>query len=188
MDHVFIALLTGIGLSAACGFRVFVPMLVVSVAAHGGYLDLAPGFEWIGAYPAMAAFAVATALEIGAYYVPWLDNLLDAIATPAAVVAGTVLTASVIGDLSPFLRWSLALIAGGGAAAAVQAATVTVRGVSTATSGGLLNPLASTGELAGSILTSVLAVFAPVAAILLLAALFAVLVRLALRRHRPAAA
>ena len=188
MDHLFLALLTGIGLSAACGFRVFVPMLVVSIASHAGYLELAPGFEWIGSYPAMGAFGVATVLEIGAYYIPWLDNLLDTVATPAAVIAGTVLTASVVGDLNPFLRWSLALIAGGGVAATVQGATVAVRGASTATSGGLLNPLASTGELAGSTATAVLAVAAPVLAVLLVVGLFILIARLALRRRRPAMA
>ena len=188
MDHIFIAVLTGIGLSAACGFRVFVPMLVVSVASHGGYLDLAPGFEWIGTYPAMGAFAVATVLEIGAYYLPWLDNLLDTVATPAAVIAGTVLTASVIGDVSPFLRWSLALIAGGGVAATVQASTVAVRGVSTATTGGLLNPVASTGELAGSLATSLLAVVAPVLAVVLIVVAFVLLARLVLRRQQAAPA
>lgn len=188
MDHLLITLMTGIGLSAACGFRIFVPMLVVSVASHAGYLDLAPGFEWIATYPAMGAFAVATLLEIGAYYIPWLDNLLDTIATPAAVIAGTVLTASVVGDIHPFLRWSLALIAGGGVAATVQGSTVAVRGVSTATTGGLLNPVASTGELAGSIATSVLAVVAPVLAVVLIVVAFVLLTRLALRRHRTAPA
>lgn len=163
-------------------------MLVVSVASHGGYLDLAPGFEWIGTYPAMGAFGVATVLEIGAYYIPWLDNLLDTVATPAAVIAGTVLMASVVGDVHPLLQWSLALIAGGGAAAAVQGSTVAVRGVSTATTGGLLNPIASTGELAGSIVTAILAVVAPVLAVVLIVGAFIVLTRFTLKRHRAAAA
>jgi hypothetical protein len=183
-----LALLMGIGLSAACGFRIFVPMLVVSVASHAGYIELASGFEWVGSYPAMGAFAVATVLEVGAYYIPWLDNLLDTVTTPAAVVAGTVLTASVVGDIHPFLRWSLALIAGGGVAATVQGSTVAVRGVSTATSGGLLNPVASTGELVGSVVTAVLAVVAPVLAVVLVMLAFVFLTRLALRRQRPATA
>ena len=80
---------------------IFVPMLVVSVASHAGYLELASGFEWVGSYPAMGAFAVATVLEVGAYYIPWLDNLLDTVATPAAVIAGIVVTASAVGDVSP---------------------------------------------------------------------------------------
>jgi len=82
-----LSLAIGIGLSAACGFRVFVPFLVMSIAAQAGYLQLANGWEWIGSTPAIIAFAVAAILEIVAYYVPWLDNLLDTVATPAAVVA-----------------------------------------------------------------------------------------------------
>ena len=118
----------GLGLSAACGFRVFVPLLGVSTAALAGHLHLAYGFEWLGTWPAFACFLTATILEIVAYYVPWLDNLLDSVATPAAVVAGTIATASVITDMSPLLQWSLAIIAGGGTAGVIQSATVLVRG------------------------------------------------------------
>src|SRR5207237_6409471 len=120
----------GIGLSAACGFRVFVPLLVMSIAALSGHLTLAHGFEWIGTYPALIAFAVATCLEVGGYYIPWLDNLLDTIASPAAIIAGTIITASLITDVSPFLKWTLAIIAGGGAAGTVQGTTVVARGAS----------------------------------------------------------
>ncbi len=155
----------GIGLSAACGFRVFVPMLILSLAAHSGHITLANGFAWIGSTPALVTFGVATALEVGAYYVPWLDNLLDSMASPTAVVAGTVATASVVTDVSPLMQWSLALIAGGGAAGAVQAATVLVRGTSTAGTGGLANPLVSTAELGGSVVMSVLSIFLPVLAV-----------------------
>src|SRR6516162_6641024 len=104
MDTV-LSVCLGIGLSAACGFRVFVPLLVMSIANLSGNLTLAHGFEWIGTYPALITFSVATALEIGGYYIPWLDHLLDTIATPAAIVAGTVVTASMVTDLSPFLKW-----------------------------------------------------------------------------------
>jgi hypothetical protein len=164
-----LSILIGIGLAAACGFRVFVPFLVISIASLSGHLDLAPGFEWIGTYYALTAFAIATVLEILAYYIPWFDNLMDAIATPAAVVAGAIIMAAVVGDMSPFLRWSLAIIAGIGVAGAVQGTTVALRGASTATTGGLANPVVSTGELAGSVVTSVLAVILPILAVALLA-------------------
>ena len=113
----------GLGLSAACGFRIFVPFLAMSGAAHAGYLQLDGRFEWIGSTPALIVFGVATLLEIGAYYLPWLDNLLDSVASPAAVIAGVVATASVVTDMDPLLKWSLAVIAGGGLAGAVQAVT-----------------------------------------------------------------
>src|SRR5262245_27801838 len=120
----------GIGLSAACGFRVFVPLLVMSIASLSGHLTLASGFDWIGTYPALITFSVATALEIAAYYVPWFDNLLDSIATPAAIIAGTLITAAMVGHLSPLWKWTLAIIAGGGAAGLVQGTTVFARGMS----------------------------------------------------------
>src|SRR5213592_3270836 len=89
----------GVGLSAACGFRVFVPLLGLSLAALAGHLQLAAGFEWIGTWPAFACFLAATVVEVAAYYIPWLDNLLDSLATPAAVVAGTMITAAVLTDM-----------------------------------------------------------------------------------------
>lgn len=175
--EIALSILVGVGLAAACGFRIFVPFFVVSVAAMSGHLELAPGFDWMGTHYALIAFAAATLLEVVAYYVPWLDNLLDTMATPAAVVAGIVITASVVGDLSPFLRWTLAAIAGGGTAAAVQAATVTLRGTSSVTTGGLANPIVSTGELGGSAVVATLAVVLPIVAIALVIIMGAFLAR-----------
>src|SRR5215212_6934719 len=109
-----LSLCLGVGLSAACGFRVFVPILGVSLAAMAGHVQLADEVAWMGTWPALVCFMTATVLEIGAYYVPWIDNLLDSIATPAAVVAGTLAVGSVVTDMSPLMRWTLALIAGGG--------------------------------------------------------------------------
>src|SRR5436309_9538497 len=150
----FLSFLVGVGLSAACGFRVFVPLLVVSIASYTGHLHLSSGFEWMGSTAALIAFATATALEIVGYYVPWVDNLLDTIASPAAVIAGTLITASLVADMSPFLKWTLAIIAGGGLAEMVQGTTVVARGASSAGTGGLGNPLLATIELAGSVVTS----------------------------------
>ena len=161
----------GLGLSAACGFRVFVPLLVASIAAQTGYLSLAPGFEWVGTQPALYAFATATLLEILAYYIPWLDNALDAIATPAALIAGMLVGAAVFTDLPPLVKWSLAIIAGGAAAGMVQGATSLLRLKSTALSGGLANPVLSTLELVGSFVMAVVALTVPVVALLLAVAL-----------------
>jgi len=179
--------LLGIGLAAACGFRVFVPLLVVSIAALSGRLELASGFGWLGTWPALVVFAVATVLEIVAYYVPWLDNLLDTIATPAAVVAGIVVTAAVVTKMHPVVRWPLAIIAGGGIAGIIQAATVAIRGASTATTGGVANPVAATVEAGGATGMSLLSLIAPgiagVAAVLLVAALAWLLFRIRRRRR-----
>jgi hypothetical protein len=154
----------GIGLSAAVGFRLFVPFTLMSIAALTGYLDLTSGFEWIGTYPALLIFATATVLEIVAYYVPWLDNLLDTVATPAAIVAGAIVTASVVGDISPLLRWTLAVIAGGGVAGAVQTSTTLLRGASSVTTGGIGNPVITTAEVASSFSLSVFSLILPLAA------------------------
>jgi len=181
------AVFTGIGLSATCGFRIFVPLLGISLASQAGYLHLAPGFEWIGSWPAALAFGVAMTLEIGAYYIPWLDNPLDSAATPAAVVAGTIVTASMIGDMSPFLRWTLAAIAGGGVAGVIQGSSVLARGLSTAATGGTGNPLVSTGELVSSILGTVLSIMLPIFAIaLVVLIMILILRRIDKKRARPA--
>lgn len=169
--ETILALLVGLGLSAACGFRVFVPLLGVSLAAHSGHATLASDFTWLGSTPALIALSVATALEIMAYYVPWMDHFLDVVATPAAVVAGIMVSASMMSDMSPFLRWSLAVIAGGGVAGAVQATTVITRGASTWLSGGLTNPIVASAELAGSLVSTTLALWMPMLGLLLTATL-----------------
>jgi hypothetical protein len=186
---ILLSICLGIGLSAACGFRIFVPLLVVSLASMTGHLHLASGFEWMSSTPAVIAFAVATALEVAGYYIPWVDHALDTIATPVAMVAGMVVMASLVTDMSPFLRWTLAVVAGGAAAGLVQGATVTTRGASLVTTGGFGNPVVATIELAGSVLTSVLALLVP-AIIALLVLVLAVVVgrRLFRSRNRPSPA
>jgi hypothetical protein len=164
----------GLGLAAACGFRVFVPLLVVSLGARLGYVPLAPGWEWMASVPATVAFGSATALEILGYYIPWLDHVLDIIPTPAAVGAGIVISASVFGDMPPLLKWTAVIIGGGGIAALTQGSTVALRAASGATTGGLGNPIVATVELAGSLLTALAAIAAPlVAAAAVLLVLFA---------------
>jgi uncharacterized membrane protein YoaK (UPF0700 family) len=173
----------GVGLSAACGFRVFVPLLGVCVAAMAGHLGLAEGFEWMGTWPALACLLTATVLEVAAYYVPWIDNLLDSMATPAAVVAGTLITAAVVTDISPLMKWCLALIAGGGTAGVIQAASVALRGTSSVASGGTANWAVASGELAASIFATILSVLLPVVAAVAAMILIVVLVEF-LRRRR----
>ena len=170
--QITMGLIIGVGLAAACGFRVFVPLLGMSIASLAGHLTLAPGFEWIGTWPALVALATATVLEIAAYYLPWLDNLLDTVATPAAIVAGTIVTASQLGDLSPLLKWSLAIIAGGGVCGVIQTGTVVVRAASTGTTGGLGNVAVSSFELFASLLMTMLAIVLPIFGIVVVIAVF----------------
>ena len=171
----------GLGLAAACGFRIFVPLLVMSIASLTGHLELSGQFAWIASIPAVITLAVATALEIGAYYIPWLDNLLDSVASPAAVIAGVIVSASVITGMDPYLKWTLAVIAGGGVAGAVQVLTTGTRGASTLTTAGFGNPIVSTAEAGGSLITSVLALLAPILTVVLVA-VFLILVFLRIGR------
>lgn len=182
------SLFVGLGLAAACGFRVFVPLLIMSFASHAGYLELSAGFAWIGTLPVLLAFATATILEIGAYYIPWVDNVLDTLAAPAAVVAGAIAVASTLTDVDPFLSWTLAAIGGGGVAGAVQITTTAIRHASTLTTGGLANPLVSTAEAAGSFFLATLAVVVPVIAVSLMLLLFVYAARKFLAWRRPASA
>jgi hypothetical protein len=156
-----IGLMIGVGLSAACGFRIFVPLLGMSAANLAGHLTLSPDLEWIGSWPALIALTTATLLEIGTYYIPWIDNLMDLGATPAAVVAGTIVTASQVGDMSPLLKWSLAAIAGGGICTVVQMGTVSVRAASSGITGGLGNFIVSTLELMAAVVLAALAILLP---------------------------
>ena len=184
------ALGIGLGLAAACGFRVFVPLLVLSLAAQSGHLPLAPGWAWVGTAPAALAFGAATLLETIGYFIPWVDHALDAAATPAAVVAGMVATASVLTDLPPLVRWTAIIAGGGGMAALVQSSTVALRVGSTATTGGLGNPVVAAAELGVSAFTSILAVLAPLVALLAvivgMVLFWRVARRVARRRQRPA--
>ncbi len=165
-----LAIMVGLGLAASTGFRVFVPLLVVSLAANANYIELAENFSWLGTWTALVAFAVAAAIEIGAYYVPWLDNFLDSIASPIAVIAGAVLFASSVAGFDPFLQWSLAVIAGGGSAAIVQGGTVVSRLASTTTTGGLANFAVSTFETLAGFFFAALSIAVPLLALLLLIA------------------
>lgn len=178
----------GIGLAAAVGFRVFLPMLVASIAAYTGHLPLSSGFEWLGTAPAIVMLGVAAVVEILAYYIPGVDNLLDAIAAPAALIAGTVVAAAVMTDLPPIVKWTTAVIAGGGAAGLTQGLTSLLRMKSTVLTAGLGNHALATGEWGGALLVSLLALAVPVLAVALVAVFCWFALRLVRRLFRTSAA
>ncbi|MCU0537031.1 MAG: DUF4126 domain-containing protein [Hydrococcus sp. Prado102] len=161
---ILIELLLGIALSTAAGFRVFVPLLVLSAATVVGHLNLPTDFDWIETPQALIVFGAACLLEIAGYYIPWFDHLLDTVATPAAFIAGTVLTASVSPQLNPIIQWTLAVVAGGGTAGLTKGVMNLLRVGSSATSGGLTNPILATIELAIAAVLSVLAITVPLIA------------------------
>jgi hypothetical protein len=185
-SEVALSIALGVGLAAAVGFRVFLPMLVMSIAAYSGHLHLSSGFAWLGSAPALLMLAIAAVLEIIAYYIPGVDNLLDALASPAALIAGTVVSAAVMADLPPLVKWTTAVIAGGGAAGLTQGITSLLRLKSTALTVGLGNHAVASGELAGALGVSLLALAAPVVAVALVAVFCFFAVRLLRRLFRPA--
>lgn len=159
-----LAICAGVGLAAACGLRVFVPLFVTGLAVHFGHMHPPGGLDWVGSMPALVMFAVATVVEVVAYYVPWLDHALDTVTSPGAVVAGVLVAAAAMPDLHPAVRWSAALVAGGGPAAVVQAGSVVTRAVSGASTAGVGNPVVSTAEWVMSLVLSILAIVVPVLA------------------------
>lgn len=154
----------GIGLAAASGFRVFLPMFAVSLASYMGWIPMNEHFQWLSGLPTLITTGIATIVEILAYYIPYIDHLLDTLSVPMATVAGSVLFASQFADLGTFPQWALALIAGGGTAAAISSGFAGTRAASTATTGGLGNSVVATTETAGAGIMSVLAMAAPVIA------------------------
>lgn len=154
-------LLLGISLSAAAGFRVFVPLLVMSAAAVLGHIDLPSDFDWIETDQALIIFAAASLIEIVGYYIPFFDHFLDIFATPAAIIAGTLITATVIPDMNPVLQWTLAIVAGGGTAGLTKGASNIIRAISLAVSAGLTNPIVATVELVLALTIAILAITVP---------------------------
>ena len=191
MDYMqlAIALVMGVSLSAACGFRIFVPLLVVGLAVRYMGIEATPALAWTATDLGLVGLGIATLVEILAYYIPWVDNALDTIHGPLAVVAGTIVVGGLLGDMPPALQWGMGVVAGGGAAGAVKTGTATVRAGSTATTGGLGNCVVSTVENGCATVASVLAVIAPVFAGLFLIMVVAVMCAIVrkLRRRRAAA-
>lgn len=176
--ETLLSICLGIGLAASAGFRIFVPLFILSLASNFDWIPVNETWHWIGQTPALIALGIAMIIEILAYYIPFVDNMLDSIAIPLATIAGTVVMASTLIDLSPLVTWGLAIIAGGGTAATINSATATTRLTSSATTGGLGNPILSTVETGTATVMSVVSVFIPVLAILLVIFIFFVGIKL----------
>lgn len=166
MTTTLLSVFLGIGLAASAGFRVFVPLFAMSLAAYYGIIPVNDSFAWVASTPALIVLGVASVVESISYLVPFVDNLLDTIAVPLAGVAGTMVMAASVADLSPEMTWALAIIAGGGAAATIKGTAAAGRTVSTGTTGGLANPVISVGETGTAIGLSVLSIFLPIVAAL----------------------
>ncbi|WP_325447826.1 DUF4126 domain-containing protein [Gelidibacter sp.] len=175
MTETIISICLGIGLAASVGFRVFLPLFALSLASYFDVWELNSSWLWIGSLTAVITFGVATLIEILAYYIPFVDNLLDTIAIPLATIAGTAVMVSTVADLDPIITWAMAIIAGGGTAAAIKSAAGASRVTSTVSTAGFGNPLVSTIETGTSLVISIFSIFLPVIAfVLVIFILFAI--------------
>ena len=161
----------GIGLAAATGFRVFVPLLVAAIAARAGVLPLSDGFAWLASTPALLTLGTAAVFETLAYYIPGVDHVLDVLASPAAVAAGVIASASVMADVPPAVMWPIAIIAGGGIAGLTKGTTALVRAKTGLATGGLGNPVVSTVETVGATGLSIFAIVLPIVCLIAVVAL-----------------
>ncbi|APQ16288.1 DUF4126 domain-containing protein [Maribacter hydrothermalis] len=179
-----LSIFLGVGLAASVGFRVFLPLFALSLASYFGVWELNDNWQWIGSLVAVLTLGVATLLEIFAYFIPWFDNLLDSIAVPLAAIAGTAVMVSTVADLDPVITWSLAIIAGGGTATAIKGAGATGRLASTATTGGLANPVLATVETGTAVVVTAASIFAPILAAVLVIIILIIIFRI-YRSLRP---
>lgn len=170
--ETILSIFLGIGLAASVGFRIFVPLFALSLASFYNIIPLNENWEWIGSSTALVILGIATFVEILAYFIPWLDNLLDTIAVPLAALAGTAVMVATVSDLDPTVTWALAIIAGGGTAVAIKGTTSSTRLASTATTAGVANPIISTIETGTSMVMSVFSIFIPIVAIALVVIIF----------------
>ena len=181
IEATILAALMGLSLASASGFRVFLPPFILSLAVR---TDTFVNFDLSGtefaAFDSNAAvliLGIACLAEFGAYYVPWLDNLLDTIATPAAVVSGIGMTSMTLVGSDPIIQWSFAIIAGGGSAGIIQVTTVAIRGLSSTLTLGFGNSFVASGENIASIILTFAALIAPIIAAFFAIVLVVLLVR-----------
>ena len=183
-SETVISIFLGVGLAASAGFRVFLPLFALSLASYFNVWELNDSWEWIGGLAAVLTLGVATFVEVFAYFIPWVDNALDTISLPLAAIAGTAVMVSTIADLDPVITWSLAIIAGGGTASAIKGANAAGRLTSTATTGGIANPIVSTMETGTAVVVSTASIFFPIVAAVLVIIILAVIFRI-YRSIRP---
>ncbi|GGG11274.1 hypothetical protein GCM10011344_09960 [Dokdonia pacifica] len=164
--ELIVSIVLGFSLAAAAGFRIFIPLLVMSLSAHYGWFPVDENWQWVGSSAALWLLGIAAVIETFAYFIPWLDNLLDTVSVPLAGIAGTLLMVATMGDVNPAFTWALAIVAGGGAAAAISGTTGATRLTSTATTGGIANPVVATAEAGAATTISVASVFSPFIALI----------------------
>ncbi|WP_067651522.1 DUF4126 domain-containing protein [Nocardia harenae] len=186
MSSWVLPLFLGLGLAAACGFRAFLPLLMLSVAARFDLfgVDLNESFAWIGSTGALVALAVAAGAELLADLIPYVDNLLSVVGNVTGPIAGAIAAGSVFQTADPSTAAIAGIIVGGPTALAFSTTQTGVRAASTATTGGLTNPVVSIVENILTFCTVLLAMVLPVLIPVLLAGLFYLMWRVTRRFRR----
>ncbi len=184
--EIILSICLGVALAASSGFRVFVPLFGLSLAGYFGILPLTDNWLWLGSTTALVILGVASVVESLGYLIPFVDNLLDTIAIPLAGIAGTLVMAASLTDLSPAMTWALAIVAGGGAAAGIKTATASTRAVSSVATAGVANPAIGLAETGAAVGLSALAIFAPIVAVAVGALIIIGLIWLLMKRRRAA--
>jgi uncharacterized membrane protein len=186
-SETILLILMGISLSACAGLRAFLPLAAVSLMAQAGYITLAPGFDWLGSWQALAVFGLASILEIMADKYPGVDHFLDAAGLVVKPLCGALLATSLIQGMDPLLSATLGIIFGATTAGTLHIAKSKLRLASTAFTGGVANPVLSFADDGASIIGTVLAFAAPaLAAVFVLGAVALIWRMLAKRRRKPA--
>ncbi|MBU1347882.1 MAG: DUF4126 domain-containing protein [Alphaproteobacteria bacterium] len=175
--------LLGLGLASATGLRTFLPLLMLALAARFGLfgIQLNDQMAWLADWPAIAALGVAAVVEFTGDKVPVVDHGLNVLGAFTRPVAGAVAAGSVFTALDPTTAAIAGVIVGAPAAFAFNAAQGGARLTSTATTGGVGNPVLSLIEDVLAFLTVTLAFLAPILVPVLLIVLAVVVFRLANR-------
>lgn len=165
--ELFSGLLSSLGLSSAAGLNAYIPLVLVGLMQHFGLVHLAQPFDLLGNLWLLLGITVVGALDFVGDKIPGIDSAIHTFGGILNAAAGAVLFASnthLIGHVDP----NVSLLIGFLTAGTVQAGRTVIRPASTVTTGGLANPAISLAEDGASATLSVLAVFAPIVAALML--------------------
>lgn len=178
---VISGLLSAFGLSTAAGLNAYIPLLVVGLLArYTDLIALGRPFDMLENPIVLLVIAVLALLDFIGDKIPAVDHVLHAIGLVVAPIAGAIVALAANSDansISPLL----VAICGVLLAGSTQVARASARPLATATTAGVANPVLSFLEDGVSAVLSVLAVFLPVLAFLLVI-LFAFLMILLFRR------
>jgi hypothetical protein len=176
------SLCAAFGLSAAAGLNAWLPLFAGALAQRLDLVELAQPFDDLSGTGALIVLGVLTVADFVGDKIPAVDHVLHAVGTVVAPVSGAALFTGQTG-LETDLPTLGAILLGGVTAESVHAGRAAIRPLSTATTGGMGNPVLSFSEDLGALGLTLAAFVVPVLAALAVIALV-VLIVLAWRRRR----